>query len=106
MKKTKEQHIEKEINQFLEHFDFPTICDFIEDTYPIFELYNVEKDDDWVKKAVGGDDANVSTIRLVRTVYLMSKFSDKYSGKISSLKSNFAGLWKRMELLDEQEKLI
>lgn len=68
---------------------------FLNEVLPLFELYDVDLDSDWVRDAVG--EENVRNIRLIRTAYLMSKVADVYCGKLCSLKSKHAGLWKKME---------
>ncbi len=93
MKKT----LEQEINAFLELWDVDMQVGFLEDLIPLFHLYNVDKDDDWVKNAVGGDDTNVATVRLLRTVYIISKIAEHYAGRLCNININFKNLWKKME---------
>ncbi len=98
----KKSDLEKEINQFLEVWDLQMLCQFIEATYPMFELYNVSENEDWVKDALSEkDDDNVRTVRLVRTVYLMSRIAEIYAGRLAVINCRFKGLWKRMEELDK-----
>lgn len=97
----KKFNLETEINQFLEVWDLDMLSKFIEDTYPIFELYNVDEKNDWVRDTVGGDEENVRTVRLVRTVYLMSRIAEGFAGRLCVINSKFKGLWKRMEELDK-----
>jgi len=61
----------------------------------LLELYNVDEDNDWVKDVVGDED--VRTVRLIRTVYLVSKLAQKHSGMLSVINIRFKDLWKRME---------
>ena len=68
---------------------------FLRDIIPLFELYDVEDENDWVKNAVGEEDER--NVRLVRTVYLMSKIAEFHAGKLCSLKIHFKDLWQRME---------
>lgn len=93
----KRKTIEKEINDFLEDWDIRYLTTFLKDVIPLLELYDVEKEDDWVVKEVGGDEMHVLTVRLVRTVYLVSRIAEFHAGKLSSIKVNFNNLWKRME---------
>ena len=65
------QTLEQEINEFLNYWDLKQMQDFFRDIIPLFDLYNIpEEQEDWVEKAVGED--NVSNVRLIRTVYLLS----------------------------------
>ncbi len=89
--------MEQEINDFLESWDFRQQVAFLRDIIPLFELYDVEDEDDWVEKKVGGDEENVRTVRLIRTVYLVSRIAEFHAGKLCSINVNFKNLWKRME---------
>ncbi len=94
------KNIEQEINEFLMEWSITEMTNFIGDIIPIFELYNVDVDNDWVKEEVG--EENERNVRLIRTVYLISKLSENYSGRLCSLKVKFPGLWKKLEKIDEK----
>ncbi len=89
--------IEQEINDFLESWDCKQQIAFLRDIIPLFELYDVEDEDDWVEKKVGGDEENVRNVRLIRTVYLVARIAEFHAGKLCSINVNFRNLWKRME---------
>lgn len=89
------KNIEKEINEFLEYWDSEQMCAFLRDIIPLFELYDVEEEDDWVEDAVGKEDKK--TIRLIRTVYLISRIAEFHAGKLSSIRVNFKDLYRKME---------
>lgn len=88
------QTLEAEIESFVESFGSKELCAFFKDVFPLFELYNVEEDDDWVKDTVG--ELNVKNVRLIRTVYLMSKIAENHAGKLCLINMNFKNLWKRL----------
>lgn len=90
--------IEEEINEFLEVWDMDSMISFLTNAFHLTELYNVEEEDDWVKQIVGAEQ--VTTIRSIRTVYLMSKFAETQGPKLASTRSRFANLWKRLEKID------
>jgi hypothetical protein len=50
---SKKRTLEEEINAFLESWDCKQQIAFLRDIIPLFELYDVEDEDDWVKEAVG-----------------------------------------------------
>ena len=52
----KRQSIEDQINAFLEVWDYEQLTAFLSDVIPVLELYNVDRDDDWVADAVGKED--------------------------------------------------
>lgn len=87
--------LEQEINEFLEKWDVNQMCDFLRDTLPLFELYNVDDSDDWVKDIVG--EENKTNVRLIRTVYLISIIAERHAGPLANIKINFKDLHSRME---------
>ncbi len=90
----KKKTVEEEIDQFLTYFDGDKIIKFLYDVIPLFELYDVEDEDDWVRDAVGEEDER--NVRIIRTVYIMSKIADNHAGILSTLRLNHPRLWKRM----------
>ncbi len=87
--------LEQEINEFLEKWDAEKMTSFLRDIVPIFELYDVADEGDWVEDAVG--KSNERNVRLIRTVYLISKLAESHAGTLAHLKINFKDLYKRME---------
>lgn len=68
---------------------------FLELVIPIVELYDVDLEDDWLEQRVGSED--VDTVRLCRTVYLVSKFCERMSGRIATIKSKYPNIREKME---------
>jgi hypothetical protein len=93
MKKKKD--LEQEINEFLEYWDCNQMSNFLRDIIPLFELYNVEEDSDWVADGVGSDD--VRNVRLIRTVYLISKIAEFHAGKLCMVNIRFKNIYHRLE---------
>lgn len=87
--------LEQELNEFLEKWDAPQMCNFLRDIIPLFELYDVEDESDWVKNEVGED--NERNVRLIRTIYLVSRIAEYHAGTLATLKMNFRHLHDRME---------
>lgn len=83
------------INEFLETWDCEKNTGLLKHLHEFFSLYDVDEDDDWMKKDVGEED--LQNVRLIRTVYLLSRISDLYSGAFVSLKYQFPSLWKKIE---------
>lgn len=92
---SKRQTLEQEINEFLEKWDCEKHTSFISDIIPILELYDVDEHNDWVMDEVGKDD--VRNVRLIRTVYLISRLAYNHSGTFAIINFRFKDLWKRME---------
>lgn len=91
----KNKTLEQEINEFLEDWDCNQLTSFLRDIIPLFELYDVEDDYDWVKDAVG--EENERNVRLIRTVYLISKIAENHAGNLPSVKVKFKRIFERME---------
>jgi len=91
----KKKTLEDEINEFLEYWDADQMCAFLRDIIPLFELYDVEDEDDWVADAVGKE--NERNIRLIRTVYLVSRIAEFHAGKLCGVKINFKEIYRKME---------
>lgn len=92
--------LEQEINEFLELFDIKSLISFLECTIPLTELYDVDESDDWVEQKVGKDE--VSTIRMIRTVYLISRLAEFHAGKLATVRMRFKDLYKRLEKIHDQ----
>lgn len=100
----KKKSLEDDINDFLNDWGCRQMCDFIRDILPLFELYDVDEEDDWMEKEVGKD--NLQNVRLIRTVYLMSKISENHAGRLCALAYKYKGIWKKMEkqVMDKAEE--
>src|SRR6185436_12131285 len=93
----KKKDINEEINDFLASWDCERMISFLREIIPLFELYDVEDENDWVKDAVG--EENERNVRLIRTGYLMSRIPEFHSGRLWNLSVRFKQLWQRMEKL-------
>lgn len=93
--------LEDQINGFLEMWDVDRQVSFLRDILPLFELFDVEDEKDWVVEAVG--EENQTHFRLIRTVYIMSKIAEKHAGRLASIRVNFPELWRRMEEVGHEQ---
>lgn len=99
----KPKTLESEINKFLESWGSKEMTSFLHDIIPLFELYDVDEEDDWVRDAVG--ESNLQNVRLIRTVYLMSRIAEFHAGKLCIINMNFKNLWKRMQCVNAAEEI-
>jgi hypothetical protein len=99
----KKQSLEEQINHFLQTWRCKEQIAFLRDIIPLFELYDVDDENDWLEKAVGGDEENVRTVRLIRTVYLISRIAEFHAGTLCMLKVQFKNLWQKMEKMELDE---
>lgn len=98
MKKKKDKKtVEDKINEFIDYFDEKKMCEFLRDIIPLFKLYDVDEEDDWVQKETGTDAETVQVIRLTRTAYLMSRIAQFHAGRLCAINDSFPNLWKKME---------
>ena len=95
MKKNKS--IEEEINEFIDFWDLKKMNSFMEAIIDILQLYDVDEEDDWVQRRIGGDASETQNVRMIRTVYLMSKFAEFNAGRLCMINACFKNLWKKME---------
>jgi len=79
----------------LEYWGCDQMSAFLRDIIPIFELYDVDGEDDWVADAVG--DENTQNVRLIRTVYLVSRIAEFHAGKLCSISIKFKDIYRRLE---------
>lgn len=91
----KKKTIEDEVNEFLEYWDCDQMCAFLRDVIPLFELYDVDEQDDWLRDRVGEEDER--NVRLIRTVYLISRIAEFHTGYLASVKVNFKNIHQRLE---------
>jgi hypothetical protein len=92
----KKKPIEQEINAFFEEFGREDMLELLKQMFHVFELYDVDEDNGWLKDCIANVD-DIENIRMIRTIYLLSKISDLYAGKLCLLKTKFKDLWRRME---------
>ena len=87
--------VEQEINEFLEKWDCEQMRAFLRDIIPLFELYDVEDENDWLNEVVSEEDKR--NVRLIRTVYLVSRIAENHSGILAHIRMNHRRLWERLE---------
>lgn len=91
----KKKSLEQDINDFLECWDCDQMSAFLRDIIPLFELYNVDEESDWLRDAVGDEEAH--NVRLIRTVYLVSRIAEFHAGRLAIIRVRFKDIFRRME---------
>lgn len=92
---SKQKDLNQEMAEFLLAWDGHKMTQFLRDAYEIFELYNIRPGKDWVADLVGEFDKD--DVRVVRTIYLMSKLAQNFGAELLKLHCQFKGLPVRME---------
>lgn len=87
--------IQQEISEFLKSWDCTKQVAFLRDIMPIFELYDVDQHADWLSNTIAEED--ITAVRLVRTVYLISRIAEFHAGDLCLIKANFRNLYKKLE---------
>lgn len=100
----KKKDLDATINDALDDWDCNQMIAFLRDVIPLLELYDVEDEDDWVEKEVGAGVENVRNVRLIRTLYLVSRIAEFHTGKLVSFKCKYPQLHKKMEARVQQLK--
>lgn len=91
----KNKKLEDKISDFFTLWTTHQMTQFIKDVVPLIELFDFEDNDDWLLKEVGAEDEQ--NVRILRTVYLLSRFADFHAGILCNLNFRFKDLWKKME---------
>lgn len=87
--------LEEEIIDFLNDWGSDQMRQLIVDIFPLIELYDVDEEDDWLKDIVG--ELETKNIRLLRTVYIISKLAWNHAGRLVQLNVKYKKLWEKME---------
>lgn len=110
----KKKSLSEEIEEFIELWDAPAITkmlSYIIELHKIFdvdvedEIYDKfdEEDEDQYQKRIDMIEEKQNK-RLVEAAFLISWFSEFYSGKLAATNSKFKGLWERMKKVSEEMK--
>jgi hypothetical protein len=91
----KKKNIEEELNEFLKKWDVDKMIAFLADVIPLIELYDVDEKNNWLRDLVGKE--NELNVRVIRTIYLISRLAEFHGADLCGVKINFKDLWKRLE---------
>lgn len=95
MKKKKTKSVEQEINDFLDIWTFDRMSSFLDMVMHLVKVYDVDEKEDWIADECGPDNAR--NVRMLRTVYMMSKIADFHGPTFLRINMEFKDLWKRMK---------
>ena len=84
-----------ELEEFLEYWNADSMTSFLREVIPLFALFDIEDENDWVANEVGKD--NAQNVRIIRSAYLISRIAYLHAGKLCEIKIKFKDLWKRIE---------
>lgn len=89
----KKKPIEELLEDAIKVWGIDEMMSFLQDIFEIYKLYDVDPDDDWMQSL--GED--YQTIRLIRSIYLISKLSENHAGKLCAFSVKFPKLHKKLE---------
>lgn len=104
----KPKTIEDHINLAINTWGHKEMEAFFSDVFPLLELFNVDEARDWVRDDSG--EENFRNVRLIRSMYLISKIAEFHAGPLVSFKTKLPKLYKKLEdavkKMDEDEKRL
>ncbi len=104
-----ESPINSQVHGILKIFGPERLISFINDMWELFELYDVDEDNDFVSNEVG--EENCREVRLARTAYLLSLVASNHSKALEKIQKKFPDFWKQAEKIERevssfQEKIL
>jgi hypothetical protein len=100
----KQNTLENEIKSILGIYGANELISLIEDTYELFELYNIDEQDDWIREEVG--EEKTRDIRLIRTAYLLSRLAEHHGEFLKKIVKHAPKFYIKAESLAKQEKKV
>src|ERR1700722_16802691 len=85
--------LETEVNDAINFWGIDKHTDFLEDILHILEIYGFQTKE-WIDLPMEEEQI---TVRLIETIYMISKIADKHAGALASFKMTFPKLHERME---------
>lgn len=92
------RNISREIVDFFHLWGVKDMTSFLEDVMPIFEMFQEEEG----AIVAPEEEEDVTNIKLVRYVYLLSYIAETYSGKFARIRSEHKDLWRRLEKMAQE----
>lgn len=92
----KKRDLEEEIHDFMDVWDKHKVAALLRDMIPFFELYHIDQEGAKELEEYEGKIYEAQ-VRILRTVYLLSKFAYIHAGRLCLLNAHFKDLWLRME---------
>lgn len=88
----------------LQIFGPEKLMEFISDVWELFQLYDVDENDDWLEAAVGDD--NVREVRLARTAIILSNIAERHAKSFDKIARRFPHLAKDAEKVAKQMEAL
>lgn len=95
-KRSSTKSLEQELNDFMDVWHKEKVASLLKDIIPFFELFHVEKESEEDFEEYK-DEPYEAQVRILRTVYLLSRLAHTHAGDLCMMNVNFKNLWARME---------
>lgn len=90
-----EEELETKVARFFEKWSFDDLNDCARYFLEFLEIFQLDEEFDWDKEVL--QDENNRNIKIIRCMYVMTKFADMYGSKLLATKLEFKSLWKKLE---------
>lgn len=92
--------MEDEINEFLQIWSVDDFMKFIEEIADVFSVYYMQ--DNEFDTFKGKAEEEIANLRVIKTVYLISRIAELYAGKLCITKMKLPRLYERMEQITKE----
>jgi hypothetical protein len=99
----KKRDLESEIHEFMEVWDKHKVAALLRDMIPFFELFHIDKESAEELEEYEGK-VYEAQVRILRTVYLLSRLAHIHAGDLCMMNVRFKNLWARMEKETEKQQ--
>ena len=87
--------IEEHINLAINTWGFKDLSSFMDDIIPLVQLFDFDKNNDWLLKDLIPEDRN--NVRLIRSMYIISKIAENHAGNLVKFKATLPKLYLKLE---------
>lgn len=91
----KKKDVKESISKALDFWTCSDQLGFMREVVPLFRLYDVDEENDWVEDIVGSED--LQNVRLMRTIFIISRIAEFHGTILFNFKLKFPNLYKEME---------
>jgi hypothetical protein len=92
----KKRDLEEELNEFMSVWDKKKVASLLKDMIPFFELFHIDEGAEEEFEEYEGE-VYEAQVRILRTVYLLSRLAHTHAGDLCLMNARFKNLWVRME---------
>lgn len=91
--------IEKKLQEFFEIMPHEKLTRFAEMSAQLLEIFQAYEDCDWDEIMANEDTRNV---KIIRTVYIMSRIAEEYSGVLSIVRVKYKDFWRLLDKISQE----